>query len=119
MITINGDIYITNYGQTLDELVGEELPFNHVDDIDDFGISGFGKGYDEDYTEDCDLECDGNCYDCEYGDGDEDDEEDDSLNPLEKLIEEYAEFLVDENLCIDCVKNVLENFVYELISEED
>ena len=63
------------------------------------------------------MECDGNCYDCEYGDGDEDD--DDSLNPLEKLIEEYAEFLVDENLCIDFVKNVLENFVYELISEEE
>lgn len=95
------EIYFEDFEISVDEDL--DIPF---DDIDE-----------DDYTEDCDLECDGNCYDCEYGD--ETDDDDDSLNPLEKLIEEYAEFLVDENLCIDCVKNVLENFVYELISEED
>lgn len=111
-IKLNGSVFVAGeeiYFEDFEVAVDEDLPvYQFEEDDDDID--------EDDYTEDCDLECDGNCYDCEYGD---EDDEDDDLNPLEKLIEEYVEFLVDEHLCIDCVKNVLENFVYELISEEE
>lgn len=94
------EIYFEDFEISVDEDL--DIPF---DDIDE-----------DDYTEDCDLECDGNCYDCEYGDETDDDED---LNPLEKLIEEYTEILSDECVCTDCIKSILQNFVYELINEEE
>lgn len=88
-ITINGDVYITNYGQKLSELTeGAEF--------DDF---------------DCDDDCECCGCECDY-------ENNMFLDPLEILVEEYAEILAGEEICFDCAKAILENFAYDLISNE-
>lgn len=78
MITINGDIYITNYNQSLDELIGDELdmPFSDID-------------WDETLCEDCD-----DCDDFE-------------ADAIEDLIDEYVELLTESCLCPDCIKSII------------
>lgn len=92
-ITINGDIYITNYGQTLDELT-EGMEFDEFGEFDDC---------DCDYCDDCTF-CD---CDCEDGD---------FIDPLEVLIEEYAELLVDDCSCFDCIEEILEYFLVDVFN---
>lgn len=103
MIKLNGLMFIDGrevYCDNLEVSFEEELdlPFDYLTDDE------------EDYY-DCD------CEDCDCCDEDEDECED--LNPLEKLIEEYAEILSEECVCVDCIKGILENFVYDLINEEE
>ena len=113
-ITINGDVYITNYGQTLDELVGEDvnIPFDDFNDDD----------------EDCDDDCDGNCYDCEYGDEDDDDEDDEEDDKIEfdlmederfedyperyiELLSDFVKSTYDTDFCPYCLASLFDDFL--------
>ncbi|MGJ0846621.1 hypothetical protein ACR77J_08025 [Tissierella praeacuta] len=98
-IILNGSVFVKGqevYFEDFEIKVEEDLSFDDFED--DFD--------DEDY---CDE-------DCECCDGCED--EDELLNPLEELIEEYTELLLDECICPDCIRGILTNFAYTLIDEE-
>ena len=103
MIKLNGLMIVNDDEYIFEDFTIEmeeelDLPFDYLtDEEEDY------YGYD--------------CEDCDCCDEDEDECED--LNPLEKLIEEYAEILSEECVCVDCIKGILENFVYDLINEEE
>ena len=82
-ITINGDIYITNYGQTLDELT-EGMEFD-----------------DYDY---CDCDCE------------DFDEEDDYIFLIDEVVDMYVDLLSEECTCEDCTKDILLEFLSDVIS---
>lgn len=88
-ITINGDIYITNYGQTLDELT-KGVIFDDFDDCDDCTF--------------CDCDCE------------DDDEEDDNIFLMDKIVDMYVDLLSEECACEDCTKNILLEFLSDVIS---
>ena len=89
MITINGDIYITNYGQPINEIVGEEQEFD----------------YDE-------LDCDGDCELCACDECNEDDEK----ITLGELVEYYAQEISDnECTCPECIESILWELVEDIL----
>lgn len=89
MITINGDVYITNYGQPINEIVGDELEFD-----DDLG---------------CDGDCDGNCEDYDL------DEEDEKIT-LGEWIGYYAQEISDnECTCPECIESILWELVEDIL----
>ena len=91
-ITINGDIYITNYGQTLDELT-EGMEF------DDFDNEEF------DYCDDCDCDC-----------FESFDEEDDYIFLMDEIVDMYADLLSNECACEECTKDILLEFLSDVTS---
>ena len=96
-ITINGDIYITNYGQTLDELT-EGMEFDE-----------FGKFDDEEYDY-----CD--CCDYDYDCFEDFDEEDDYIFLMDEVVDMYVDLLSEECTCKDCTKDILLEFLSDIIS---
>ena len=102
-ITINGDIYITAYGQTLDEIVGNnedlDLPFDFLDDEDD---------YCEESCDDC------NCEDCGFY------EEEDEGTDIDEIVDEltsiYADILDDVCECFDCRKSALTDLIKDFVN---
>lgn len=96
MITINGDIYITNYGQPLNELA-EDKQFEDFDELD----------------------CDGDCEDCDLYESDEcDDEEELSIEEIvDKLTTFYAEILSDGCICPECIKKILIDYTKDMLSD--
>lgn len=93
MITINGDIYITNYGQTLDELVETETEVDTEDELD----------CDNNYSEECE-------------------DEEDYKASIEEIIDEltsfYAEILSnDDCLCPECIKKILIDYTMDFLSD--
>lgn len=56
MITINGDVYITNYGQPINEIVGDELEFD--DNLDCDGNCELCDSCEEDEYDDVEIEFD-------------------------------------------------------------
>lgn len=96
-ITINGDVYITNYGQTLDELT-EGMEFDDFGEFDDC---------DCDYCDDCTF-CDCDCEDF--------DEEDDYIFLMDEVVDMYVDLLSEECTCEDCTKNILLEFLSDVIS---
>lgn len=102
-ITINGDIYITNYGQTLDEIVGNnkdvELPTFSFDDEDDY----------------CDESCDDcDCEDCEFYE-DEEYEETDIDELVDDITDFYTEILCEDFCCPECTKKILVDMIHGFI----
>ena len=85
-ITINGDIYITNYGQSLNELT-------EGTDFDDF---------EDDY---CDCDCD-----------DFDDFEDEYIFLMDETVDMYVDLLSDVCACEECTKDILLEFLSDIIS---
>ena len=90
-ITINGDIFITNYGQTLDELAG-------YTDFDD---------------EEFDY-CD--CCDCDYDCFEDFDEEDAYIFLMDETVDMYVDLLSDVCACEECKKDILLEFLSDVIS---
>ena len=89
-ITINGDIYITNYGQPINEIVGEELDFDY-DDLD------------------CGDDCNGDCELCDLC-------EDDGKITLGELVEQYAiEISDNECTCPECIESILWELVEDIL----
>ena len=101
-ITINGDIYITNYGQTLDEIARNnedlDLPFDYDDKDNDY----------------CTC-CIDDCEDCELYE-DEDEEEVDIDELVDDLTSIYADILCGEICCPECTKNILINLIRDLVN---
>lgn len=87
-ITINGDIYITNYGQSLNELT-------EGTDFDDF-----------------DEYCD--CNDCDCFE--DFDEEDDYIFLMDEIVDMYADLLSNECACEECTKDILLEFLSDVTS---
>lgn len=94
-ITINGDIFITNYGQTLDELT-EGMEFDDFGEFDD-------EEYD--YCDDCDCDC-----------FEDFDEEDDYIFLMDEVVDMYVDLLSEECTCEDCTKDILLEFLSDIIS---
>ncbi len=95
-ITINGDIYITNYGQTLDELT-EGMEFDEFEgycDCDDF---------EDDY---CDCDCDD--FDDFY--------EDEYIFLMDEIVDMYVNLLSEECTCEECTKDILLEFLSDVTS---
>lgn len=105
-ITINGDIYITNYGQTLDEIVGNneeyDLPSDFLTDDEEDSY--------------CNV-CNDDCEDCGLYDSDDryNDDEIDIDELVDALTDVYAEELSDSCLCPECVKDLLVEFIRDFI----
>ena len=93
-ITINGDIYITNYGQTLDELTEGVI-------FDDFDDEEF------DYCDYCDCDCD-------YFE--DSDEEDDHIFLMDEVVDMYVDLLSEGCTCEECTKDILLEFLSDIIS---
>ncbi|HZJ79841.1 MAG TPA: hypothetical protein VFC69_04615, partial [Dysgonamonadaceae bacterium] len=92
-ITINGDVYITNYGQTLDELT-EGMEFDEFGEFDD-----------------CDY-----CDDCDYDFFEDFDEEDDYIFLMDEIVDMYVDLLSEGCTCEECTKDILLEFLSEVIS---
>lgn len=103
MITINGDVYVTNYGQPINEIVGDELPF------DDCGL---------DYDLDCEL--------CDLDEEDEVEIEFDLRDDerFEDYTDEYVELLSDfvkeaykTDFCPHCLASLFDLFLEIYLDE--
>lgn len=104
-ITINGDIYITNYGQTLDEIVG-----NNDDLENSFNF----------FIDDEDGDCEGNCNDCDFDDcefyeEDDEDEETDIDEIVDDITDFYTEILCEDFCCPECTKKILVDMIHGFI----
>lgn len=101
-ITINGDIYITNYGQPINDIVGDsedtDLPFDFFTD---------------DEEEYCNC-CNDDCEDCEFYEGEDEDRSVDKI--VDELTSIYADILTDsECLCPECTKDVLVQMIRDFV----
>ena len=111
-ITLNGGLFINDEEFFFDDL---EVEIDLEDECEDFDFDfdefeGFDFNFDEeDKEEEYAFDCD--CNDCNC--------EDDFLDPLDRLIEDYVEVLMDECICPDCIRDVLQNYTYELLCIED
>ena len=114
MITINGDIYITNYGQPLNELAEDE----QFEDFDE-------------------LDCDGDCEDCDLYESDEcDDDEELPFTDVEvefdlskderfanypkeylDLLSKYAKEMYKTDFCSYCICDLLDSLLDEYLED--
>lgn len=100
MITINGDVYITNYGKPINEIVGEEFDFDYDD-----------------------LDCNDDCELCDLCEDDDEVEIEFDLRNDERFVmypQEYIDLLsrtVKEiyktDGCPACIAEILDKYYYE------